>query len=170
VDHRRRYCWCNRISCLQLITDRSPKDRYQTKVESWRDLQSESSLRWNGLREPIGRSAPVLCSRFGRPRIKYEHNYPAYFPQAISNPQHPCYYPDDALGRVSRMGPRLISQNRFRAICWIRRDRARLLHQWQPRPLKHLSRKRQSATSAKTMKEFSGPGCLRWSAEFRLTL
>jgi hypothetical protein len=90
VDHRRRYCWCNRISCLQLITDRSPKDRYQTKVESWRDLQSESSLRWNGLREPIGRSAPVLCSRFGRPRIKYEHNYPAYFPQAISNPQHLC--------------------------------------------------------------------------------
>lgn len=31
------------------------------------------------------------------PRIKYEHNYPAYFPQAASNPQAPYCYPDEAL-------------------------------------------------------------------------
>ena len=30
-------------------------------------------------------------------RIKYEHNYPAYFPQAASNPQAPYCYPDEAL-------------------------------------------------------------------------
>lgn len=31
------------------------------------------------------------------PRIKYEHNYPIYFPQAESNPQEPWCYPDEAL-------------------------------------------------------------------------
>lgn len=31
-------------------------------------------------------------------RIRYQHNYPAYFPQAASNPQEPYCYPDDALG------------------------------------------------------------------------
>lgn len=31
-------------------------------------------------------------------RIKYEHNYPVYFPQALSNPQSPYCYPDEALG------------------------------------------------------------------------
>ena len=30
-------------------------------------------------------------------RIKYDHNYPAYFPQALSNPQPAYCYPDDAL-------------------------------------------------------------------------
>lgn len=35
-------------------------------------------------------------------RIKYEHNYPAYFPQALSNPQHPYCYPDDALGEFRK--------------------------------------------------------------------
>lgn len=30
-------------------------------------------------------------------RVKYEHNYPIYFPQAASNPQKPYAYPDDAL-------------------------------------------------------------------------
>ena len=35
-------------------------------------------------------------------RIKYEHNYPAYFPQAGSNPQHPFCYPDDALGEFRK--------------------------------------------------------------------
>lgn len=30
-------------------------------------------------------------------RVKYEHNYPDYFPQASSNPQHPWAYPDAAL-------------------------------------------------------------------------
>jgi hypothetical protein len=31
------------------------------------------------------------------PRLKYEHNYPNYFPQAASNPQAPYCYPDEAL-------------------------------------------------------------------------
>lgn len=31
-------------------------------------------------------------------RIKYEHNYPVYFPQALSNPQSPYCYPEEALG------------------------------------------------------------------------
>lgn len=31
------------------------------------------------------------------PRIKYEHNYPSYYPQAASNPQEPWAYPDAAL-------------------------------------------------------------------------
>lgn len=30
-------------------------------------------------------------------RITYEHNYPDYFPQSRSNPQHPWAYPDAAL-------------------------------------------------------------------------
>lgn len=30
-------------------------------------------------------------------RIKYEHNYPSYYPQAASNPQIPFAYPDSAL-------------------------------------------------------------------------
>ena len=30
-------------------------------------------------------------------RLKFDHNYPEYFPQALSNPQHPWCYPDDAL-------------------------------------------------------------------------
>ena len=30
-------------------------------------------------------------------RLKFEHNYPDYFPQALSNPQHPWCYPDEAL-------------------------------------------------------------------------
>ncbi len=37
-----------------------------------------------------------LEEKFG-PRIKYEHNYPAYYPQADSNPQKPWAYPDAAL-------------------------------------------------------------------------
>jgi hypothetical protein len=30
-------------------------------------------------------------------RMKYDHNYPSYFPQAASNPQTPYCYPDEAL-------------------------------------------------------------------------
>ncbi len=30
-------------------------------------------------------------------RMKYDHNYPNYFPQAASNPQSPYCYPDEAL-------------------------------------------------------------------------
>ena len=36
------------------------------------------------------------------PRIKFEHNYPSYFPQASSNPQHPWCYPEAALGEFRR--------------------------------------------------------------------
>jgi len=35
-------------------------------------------------------------------RKKYEHNYPSYFPQAISNPQEPWCYPDAALAEFRR--------------------------------------------------------------------
>lgn len=36
------------------------------------------------------------------PRIKFEHNYPDYFPQAASNPQEPWCYPEGALGEFRR--------------------------------------------------------------------
>jgi hypothetical protein len=36
------------------------------------------------------------------PSKQYEHNYPAYFPQAASNPQAPKCYPDDALGEFRK--------------------------------------------------------------------
>lgn len=35
-------------------------------------------------------------------RKKYDHNYPAYFPQALSNPQPAFCYPDDALGEFRK--------------------------------------------------------------------
>jgi len=35
-------------------------------------------------------------------RIKFEHNYPGYFPQAKSNPQLPWAYPEMALGEFKR--------------------------------------------------------------------
>lgn len=35
-------------------------------------------------------------------RIKFDHNYPEYFPQAISNPQQPWCYPESALGEFRR--------------------------------------------------------------------
>jgi hypothetical protein len=35
-------------------------------------------------------------------RIRYEHNYPSYFPQSISNPQPAYCYPDDALGEFRK--------------------------------------------------------------------
>lgn len=38
-----------------------------------------------------------LDEQFG-PRIEYEHNYPDYYAQALSNPQYPKAYPDAALG------------------------------------------------------------------------
>lgn len=37
-----------------------------------------------------------LETQFG-PRIQYEHNYPNYYPQSLSNPQKPNAYPDAAL-------------------------------------------------------------------------
>ena len=41
-------------------------------------------------------TANNLEDSFG-PRIRYEHNYPPYYPQAESNPQKPWAYPDAAL-------------------------------------------------------------------------
>ena len=35
-------------------------------------------------------------------RIKYDHNYPDYFPQALSNPQPAYCYPDEALGEFRK--------------------------------------------------------------------
>ncbi len=35
-------------------------------------------------------------------RIRYAHNYPAYFPQSASNPQPAYCYPDDALGEFRK--------------------------------------------------------------------
>ncbi len=35
-------------------------------------------------------------------RMKYEHNYPSYFPQSESNPQEPWCYPEIALGELRR--------------------------------------------------------------------
>ncbi len=35
-------------------------------------------------------------------RIKYDHNYPNYFPQALSNPQESNCYPESALGEFRR--------------------------------------------------------------------
>jgi len=35
-------------------------------------------------------------------RKKYDHNYPEYFPQALSNPQEAYCYPDDALGEFRK--------------------------------------------------------------------
>lgn len=36
------------------------------------------------------------------PRMKYDHNYPDYFPQSLSNPQPAYCYPDDALPEFRR--------------------------------------------------------------------
>lgn len=41
-------------------------------------------------------SKDKLDEKFG-PRVKYEHNYPSYYPQSASNPQTPWAYPDEAL-------------------------------------------------------------------------
>lgn len=37
-----------------------------------------------------------LAQQYGE-RMQYEHNYPSYYPQAMSNPQRPNAYPDAAL-------------------------------------------------------------------------
>ena len=39
---------------------------------------------------------------FQQERIKYEHNYPEYYPQSASNPQKPWAYPDEALPEFRR--------------------------------------------------------------------
>lgn len=42
-----------------------------------------------------------LAEKFGK-RLDYEHHYPAYYPQAASNPQTPWAYPELALGEFRR--------------------------------------------------------------------
>ena len=42
-----------------------------------------------------------LEEKFG-PRVKYEHNYPDYYLQSLSNPQKPWAYPDEALAIFRR--------------------------------------------------------------------
>ena len=37
-----------------------------------------------------------LDEKYGE-RIRYEHNYPDYYPQSASNPQEPWAYPDESL-------------------------------------------------------------------------
>lgn len=46
-------------------------------------------------------TATDLAAQYGE-RIKFEHNYPSYFPQAESNPQEPWCYPEMALGEFRR--------------------------------------------------------------------
>lgn len=40
-------------------------------------------------------------AKFG-PRVKFEHNYPSYYPQAASNPQYPWAYRNEALAEFRR--------------------------------------------------------------------
>lgn len=42
-----------------------------------------------------------LDAKYGE-RIKFLHNFPAYYPQALSNPQTPWAYPDEALPEFRR--------------------------------------------------------------------
>ncbi|MDX0320330.1 hypothetical protein GOC38_22315 [Sinorhizobium meliloti] len=42
-----------------------------------------------------------LEQRYGG-RIKFEHNFPSYYPQSLSNPQTPWAYPDEALPEFRR--------------------------------------------------------------------
>jgi hypothetical protein len=42
-----------------------------------------------------------LAQKYGD-RVKFEHNYPGYLPQAKSNPQLPWCYPEMALGEFKR--------------------------------------------------------------------
>ena len=47
-------------------------------------------------------------------RIKWGHNYPDYFPQAVSNPQECWCYPDDALGAFRKWSREIyIGQGKF---------------------------------------------------------
>lgn len=62
-------------------------------------------------------------------RIKYEHYYPNYFPQAISNPQEPWCYPDAALAEFRRwVRENYMGQGKFDAYISTKvHDKAQLL-------------------------------------------
>lgn len=53
-----------------------------------------------------------LSAVYGQ-RDNYSHNYPDYFPQAASNPQHPYCYPDEALGEFRSWFRREYLQEHF---------------------------------------------------------
>ncbi|KPF47280.1 hypothetical protein [Rhizobium sp. AAP43] len=42
-----------------------------------------------------------LDTKYGQ-RIRFQHNYPSYYPQSVSNPQTPWAYPDEALAEFRR--------------------------------------------------------------------
>lgn len=47
-------------------------------------------------------------------RIKFEHNYPEYFPQSASNPQEPWCYPENALGEFRQwLREKYIGEGKF---------------------------------------------------------
>jgi hypothetical protein len=49
---------------------RFPKDRYQTEVESWRELQSQNiEFTMKRLREPIERATEILSEQRYRERV-----------------------------------------------------------------------------------------------------
>jgi len=54
-----------------------------------------------------------LNVQFGEPR-KYEHHYPEYFPQALSNPQKPWCYPEAALPEFRRWMRDVFEQDKLR--------------------------------------------------------
>ena len=52
---------------------------------------------------------------FGQ-RIKFDHNYPEYFPQALSNPQESWCYPEEALGEFRRwFRETYVGENKFKS-------------------------------------------------------
>ncbi|MDM8556198.1 hypothetical protein QUF75_15855 [Desulfococcaceae bacterium HSG7] len=53
-----------------------------------------------------------LSSVYGE-RIKYQHDYPLYYPQAKSNPQSPYAYPESALGEFRKWLRKNYFQNNF---------------------------------------------------------
>ena len=56
-----------------------------------------------------------LDGKYGE-RIKFEHNYPDYFPQAASNPQEPWCYPEFALGEFRQwFREKYIGEGKFQA-------------------------------------------------------
>ncbi len=50
--------------------------------------------------------------RYGE-RIKFEHDYPTYYPQALSNPQKPWAYPDESLAEFRRWFRRVYLRTKF---------------------------------------------------------
>jgi hypothetical protein len=59
-------------------------------------------------------SSNNLNEKFGE-RIKFQHNYPDYFPQAESNPQEPWCYPEMALGEFRRwIREKYIGEGKFK--------------------------------------------------------